>query len=1334
MHIISRRSISVGLRIRDVSVTLLTAASIFLVGCGTTTLDSATSQIGPNSRDADSLLIVDCLLPGQVRRLGRSITYLTSRRPIKASTSECEIRGGEYVAFDRANFATSLKIWLPEAQAGDPDAQTNVGEIYEKGLGLQADAVLAAQWYQKAADQGHSRARINLGYLYESGIGVEKDLVKAMNLYRMASGFNEGDLEYVTAFEVATRKQQVVDLQRQEQEIADLKETVALLQQKNIDLEQRQAQLKTQQLKVKEQRQFVLTQRAATAAVQDDVNSTQSELVASLAQVDELQTSLTASENEKTDLVKQLQEQQSLTEKLQSAYNESSGELRLARQELSEQEKILASLQQKVTNASNLSHSPELLDVEDRLAAAEDEFDATMLAAEASQRALAQESKLLQVQISNAKARESALQTELSRVVEDLSGAELSSARLEIQLKSQVEDHRKQVQQMRRQLSLSAQELLAVQSRLEETQGIVAGADRQQLAIQSELIEKRQNSEMEIAALENQIARARAREINYRGELERLSGNLANAELNSIESQAALEKKVDTQQSELRALQSQLAESESAREAINERLDNTLADVASKSVELDAIRDQLVTQKTAYDEQIAAAFDIEQSLSLELQRLGDALARDQLDKATLERQLNEQLNAAKQQNAQMAEQLVRYAQEIDNVKLSLEKSSSNYGDQSDELLQLRDRLVEQQKSLDMQKNVTDHREDQLLAEIERLSLQAAEADIQNRFLTAEIADQKIDIEELTARYEAAASDLSKSDGKLGKQQELIGQLSDELQRVRFDSLSQLSSTRAELNQNKAALQEAQTLVQELSVEADRLRSQQSSGSKELEAQLLAASQVEQSLKQQLEEADDESDTLRQRLVDQEQKYRYELAAAKGQLQLVRDESSESLLQLAELESQVAEQQALISTQESEINELQTVVTRTKASAAKNPGQFIQPVLNAGPAISIIEPEMLVTRGGPALKAEGGADAQVEVIGSVQPSDNILSFKIEGRSVPLNDNGVFTYMANSADTDLRMFAIDDAGGRTDLEVKFSQTRGVASRNESSVDLSGVEFGSYHALIIGNNNFDSLQNLKTAETDAITVENLLREKYGFKTKLLLDATRYDILSALNDMRETLTDEDNLLIYYAGHGEIANSTGYWLPVDAEPDNDANWIANSTITKYVETMNAKHVIVVADSCYSGTLTRTSLSRLSTGLTSQQQKKWYETVAESKVRTVFTSGGVKPVLDSVGGSRHSVFSSAFIDELESSSSQVVSTYKLFLRVQERVKAEAARIGVDQNPQYSPMQFAGHESGEFLFLVGGKSDSASLDIDPNGQLQYMQKLAANNTNYESEGL
>jgi TPR repeat protein len=152
-------------------VAILTA----LIGCQSSSVsDLNRAAEGYSPQDTDKLFIVDCLLPGQIRKLGSQMTYLSARRPIKTSAADCEIRGGEYIAYDRANYASASKVWLPQAQQGDAEAQVTLGEIYEKGLGGIADPKLAAQWYLKAAEQGNSRAKVNLGYLYEKGLGSSK--------------------------------------------------------------------------------------------------------------------------------------------------------------------------------------------------------------------------------------------------------------------------------------------------------------------------------------------------------------------------------------------------------------------------------------------------------------------------------------------------------------------------------------------------------------------------------------------------------------------------------------------------------------------------------------------------------------------------------------------------------------------------------------------------------------------------------------------------------------------------------------------------------------------------------------------------------------------------------------------------------------------------------------------------------------------------------------------------------------------------------------------------------------------------------------------------------
>ena len=119
-----------------------------LAACEPGKVDPATTNlINTAKQDADSFRIVDCKLPPQVRQLGQRATFLTAPRVIKASAGECEIRGGEYIAYDRADLSTAIAFWQPQAAEGDPKAQTYLGEIYERGIGGQKpDYESAALW------------------------------------------------------------------------------------------------------------------------------------------------------------------------------------------------------------------------------------------------------------------------------------------------------------------------------------------------------------------------------------------------------------------------------------------------------------------------------------------------------------------------------------------------------------------------------------------------------------------------------------------------------------------------------------------------------------------------------------------------------------------------------------------------------------------------------------------------------------------------------------------------------------------------------------------------------------------------------------------------------------------------------------------------------------------------------------------------------------------------------------------------------------------------------------------------------------------------------------
>jgi len=86
------------------------------------------------------------------------------------------------------------------ADAGDLDAQAELGEKYVQGNGVEKNPGHAEKWFRKAAEQGFAKAQFNLAVMYDGGKGIKTDKVEALRWYRKAAdqGFAEAqyDLGY----------------------------------------------------------------------------------------------------------------------------------------------------------------------------------------------------------------------------------------------------------------------------------------------------------------------------------------------------------------------------------------------------------------------------------------------------------------------------------------------------------------------------------------------------------------------------------------------------------------------------------------------------------------------------------------------------------------------------------------------------------------------------------------------------------------------------------------------------------------------------------------------------------------------------------------------------------------------------------------------------------------------------------------------------------------------------------------------------------------------------------------------------------------------------------
>jgi hypothetical protein len=149
--------------------------------------------------------------------------------------------------------------------------------------------------------------------------------------------------------------------------------------------------------------------------------------------------------------------------------------------------------------------------------------------------------------------------------------------------------------------------------------------------------------------------------------------------------------------------------------------------------------------------------------------------------------------------------------------------------------------------------------------------------------------------------------------------------------------------------------------------------------------------------------------------------------------------------------------------------------------------------------------------------------------------------------------------------------------------------------------------------------------------------------------------------------------------------------LPVDAERDSVANWLSTSDITDVLAGLQARHALILADSCFSGALLRSDPT-----VSLDERQSLLKKLAAQRSRSIMTSGGLEPVIDN-GGGRNSIFAAALIRALKENKN-TLEAGRLFMQIRDRVS-----INASQTPQYGPLRNAGHDGGDFIFTRNSSS-------------------------------
>lgn len=250
-------------------------------------------------------------------------------------------------------------------------------------------------------------------------------------------------------------------------------------------------------------------------------------------------------------------------------------------------------------------------------------------------------------------------------------------------------------------------------------------------------------------------------------------------------------------------------------------------------------------------------------------------------------------------------------------------------------------------------------------------------------------------------------------------------------------------------------------------------------------------------------------------------------------------------------------------------------------------------------------------------------------------------------------------------------------------------GISSAGHS---LKGV--GRYYALLIGINDYQdrSLPGLKTPVPDVQELKDVLIKSYGFSGVTLLvneQATKRSIDDAFRRLIRELGPDHSLLVYFAGHGELDRDTGggWWIPYDAGMGEPTSYLDNAVVQKYIKALKAHHVLLISDSCYSGTLLGETRA-----FPSVIDDAFYRELHQTSSRWGMTSGNKTPVMDR-GSGGHSLFAYNLIKTLRENKKPYLTPRQIYTKI-----GPIIRNNSDQMPLCLPMRNAGDAGGEFVFI------------------------------------
>jgi len=311
-------------------------------------------------------------------------------------------------------------------------------------------------------------------------------------------------------------------------------------------------------------------------------------------------------------------------------------------------------------------------------------------------------------------------------------------------------------------------------------------------------------------------------------------------------------------------------------------------------------------------------------------------------------------------------------------------------------------------------------------------------------------------------------------------------------------------------------------------------------------------------------------------------------------------------------------------------------------------------------------------------------SSINFIGRVTDPKGINVFVINKNPVKLSEDGVFQYNMNlmRGENPVSIIAINKIGQLNELKLEIE----CIAENASVLAPGNLSEGKYYALLIGINEyqFADIPDLDNPIKDAESLYKVLLTKYIFAEDniiFLKNPTHSEIITTFDGLSGKLSPNDNLLIFYAGHGhwDEKGKVGYWLPSDATRSSTVNWFRNSTLRDFIGSIQTKHTLLIADACFSGAIFKTRALK--------DAPKGISKLADLPSRKAMTSGILQVVPD------ESYFIKYLVKRLSENEDEFMTSEFLFSSFQTAVMNNSPNI-----PQFGVIQNVGDEGGDFIFI------------------------------------